>query len=121
MCKLNNATKKDSSINKLDNISTDNIFNYKTFHNYRTLEQRKKEKELNKNNISSNLKKKNLSIEYNFNSNIFLNRINNIFPKQFANLLTTINNTDNNDNDIKLLSDKYNTHQGNRYKKIINN
>ena len=126
MYKLNNATKKDSSNNKLDNISTDNTFNYKKFHNYRTLEQRKKEKEKelnknNKNNISSNLKKKNLSIEYNFNSNIFLNRINNIFPKQFANLLTTINNTDNNDNDIKLLSDRYNTHQGNRYKKIINN
>ena len=45
-------------------------------------------------------------MEYNFNSNIFFN--NKIFQQKLANSALTINNTDNNDNDIKLLSDKYN-------------
>ena len=58
-------------------------------------------------------------MEYNFNSNIFFN--NKIFQQKLANSALTINNTDNNDNDIKLLSDKYNTYQRNRHKKIINN
>ena len=115
--KLNNNTNKDSST-KIENKSIDNYFNFNKFHYYRTLEQREKEKELKNNSISPYLNKKNLSIEYNFKSNIFFN--DKILPKKLSDSVN-INKNNINDDNNKLLDNKGKTYQIKHYKKIFNN